>query len=211
MPVTVILPSLTTKERPFIHWKYHQCNIPKRERKVLYNLHLQDIVEKWLDVRQTIFCYSRPKTIFEYVTKSKLLGCKSCFWVWLTGRRTPKIHQNFSELCRVLVLLTRKRNNTPSSKTGTEQNRILPEPSTLFMSLTLTQTRNNLNLVFNRFPVIPAYIYTKENTEQQSAVVMITLQASFLQVTTHVQSPQLAPIIFCGLGAWSQQYHELRD
>ena len=63
---------LTNKERLFIHWEYHQRDVPKREIRALYNLHLKDLVEKWLDVKQTVVCYSRPKNIRDYVTKAKL-------------------------------------------------------------------------------------------------------------------------------------------
>ena len=59
-------------ERLFIHWEYHQCDIPKREIRALYNLHLKELVEKWLDVKQKTVCYSRPKNIRDYVTKAKL-------------------------------------------------------------------------------------------------------------------------------------------
>jgi hypothetical protein len=63
---------LNNKERLFIHWEYHQCDITKWEIRALYNLHLKDLVEKWLDVKQTTVCYSRPKNIRDYVTKAKL-------------------------------------------------------------------------------------------------------------------------------------------
>ena len=65
-------PELNNKERLFIHWEYHQCDIPKREIRAIYNLHLKELVEKWLDVKQTTVCYSRPKNIRDYVTKAKL-------------------------------------------------------------------------------------------------------------------------------------------
>ena len=29
---------LTNRERLFIHWKYHQCDVPKQEIRALYNL-----------------------------------------------------------------------------------------------------------------------------------------------------------------------------
>ena len=63
---------MTNKERLFIHWEYHQCDIPKKEIRAIYNLHLKELVEKWLDVKQTTVCYSRPKDICDYVTKAKL-------------------------------------------------------------------------------------------------------------------------------------------
>ena len=60
------------KESLFIHWEYHQCDIPRWEIGALYTLHLKDLVEKWLDVKQTTACYSRPRKIRDYVTKAKL-------------------------------------------------------------------------------------------------------------------------------------------
>ena len=63
---------LTNKERMFIHWEYHPRDIPKRIIRGLYDLHLKDDMEKWLDVKQTTVCYSRPKNVQDHVTKDKL-------------------------------------------------------------------------------------------------------------------------------------------
>ena len=41
---------LTNKEHTFVRWEYHQCNIPKQEVWVLYNLHLTEKVESWPDI-----------------------------------------------------------------------------------------------------------------------------------------------------------------
>ena len=65
-------PQPNNKKCLFVHWEYHQCNIPKWEITALDNLHLEDLVEKWLDVKQTTVCYSRPKNIRDCVTKAKL-------------------------------------------------------------------------------------------------------------------------------------------
>ena len=63
---------LTNRERLFIHWEYHPRDIPKRIIRGLYDLHLKDDMEKWLDVKQTTVCYSRPKNVQDHVTKAKL-------------------------------------------------------------------------------------------------------------------------------------------
>ena len=41
---------LTNRERVFIHWEYHPCDIPKHIVRGLYNLHLKNDLEKWLDI-----------------------------------------------------------------------------------------------------------------------------------------------------------------
>ena len=61
---------LINKEQLFINFEYHQCDIPTERLRAIYNLHLKELVEKWLDVKQTTVCYSRPKNIRDYVTTS---------------------------------------------------------------------------------------------------------------------------------------------
>ena len=53
---------LTNKEQVFIHWEYHQCNIPKHVIRALYNIHLKDDMDKWLDIKQTAIATPGQKT-----------------------------------------------------------------------------------------------------------------------------------------------------
>ena len=54
---------LTNKGRIFIHWEYHQCDIPKEKIWAIYNLHLKEDLETLLDIKQATVCYSRPKNV----------------------------------------------------------------------------------------------------------------------------------------------------
>jgi hypothetical protein len=65
-------PQPHNKRCHFIHCGYQTCDIPRQEISALYNLHLKDLVEKLLYVKQTTIYHSRPKSFRDYANKTKL-------------------------------------------------------------------------------------------------------------------------------------------
>ena len=64
--------SLSNKERLFLHFEYHRCDIPKAQVRAIYDSTCKELFERRLDIQQLTVCYSRSKNIREAITKAKL-------------------------------------------------------------------------------------------------------------------------------------------
>ena len=71
-----LLPPLThapdPDERLFIHFEYHQNDIPKSRVRALYDHHCKTIFEEELGINQLTIAYSRSMNLQELLTKAKL-------------------------------------------------------------------------------------------------------------------------------------------
>ena len=63
---------LSNKERLFLHFEYHRCDIPKAQVRAIYNSTCNDLFERHLGIKQLTICYSRSTNIREAITKAKL-------------------------------------------------------------------------------------------------------------------------------------------
>ena len=70
-PPTATTP-LTNKERLFLHFVYHRCDIPKQQVRSIYNNTCGEVFENLLDIKQLTVAYSRSTNIRESVSKAKL-------------------------------------------------------------------------------------------------------------------------------------------
>ena len=70
-PPTATTP-LNNKERLFLHFVYHRCDIPKQQVRSIYNNTCSRVFEDLLDIKQLTVAYSRSTNIRESVSKAKL-------------------------------------------------------------------------------------------------------------------------------------------
>ena len=63
---------LSSKERLFLHFEYHVCDIPKLQVRAIYNSTCKEIFERMLGIKQLTIAYSRSTNIRESITKAKL-------------------------------------------------------------------------------------------------------------------------------------------
>ena len=65
-------PTITNKERLFIHMEYHPNDIPKKSVRAIYEHCCKSTFEEVLDIQQTTIAYSRPPNLKDTLTKAKL-------------------------------------------------------------------------------------------------------------------------------------------
>jgi hypothetical protein len=69
---TLTATPLDNKERLFLHFEYHRCDIPKAQVRAIFDSTCKELLERRLDIKQLTICYSRPTNIREAITKAKL-------------------------------------------------------------------------------------------------------------------------------------------
>ena len=65
-------PSLSNKERLFIHLEFHPNDISRNAVREIYDRHCKEVFEKTLGIQQVTVAYSRAPNIKETLTRAKL-------------------------------------------------------------------------------------------------------------------------------------------